>query len=308
LLGSANQSNGTIQLRQLRYFVSVAEELSFRAAAERLHIDPTPLARAIRDLEERLGVDLLRRTTRTVGLTPAGQRLLDEARDVLVRIEHLARVVRETDARFRTPLRIGIADELTQTRLAKCLGGWSAVMPEVPLEIVDMRTPEVVRALRLGELDVGFSFGFPVCTSITQEVAWDDAAVALLPAGHELACHSALSLRDVLAFPLISQSADGQSGLAPQVLTLAELHASTPAVLKEACTLAGCVTHVAAGFGVGIIDADHAAGLRREDVVIRSIRESSRISTFVAHKQAICGAPDALLRFIAHARGDPRKL
>jgi DNA-binding transcriptional LysR family regulator len=79
-------------------------------------------------------------------------------------------------------------------------------------------------------------------------------------------------------------------------------------VLKETGTFAGCVTHVAAGFGVGIIDADQAASLRREDVVIRPIRESVRISIFVAHKQARCGAPDALHRFIAHARGNPRKL
>lgn len=98
-----------IELRHLRYFVVVAEELNFRRAAERVHIDQTPLSRTIRDLEDQLGVQLFVRAPRQLHLTPAGLCLLKEVRKVFIRVERTYRVVRETDARFRAPLRIGVA-------------------------------------------------------------------------------------------------------------------------------------------------------------------------------------------------------
>lgn len=99
-----------LELRHLRYFIAVAEELSFRRAAERVHIDQTPLSRTIRDLEEQLGVLLFVRMPRNLRLTPAGARLLKEARQLFVRLERTRRVVRATDARYRAPLRVGVAD------------------------------------------------------------------------------------------------------------------------------------------------------------------------------------------------------
>ena len=97
-----------IELRHLRYFIAVAEELNFRRAAERVHIDQTPLSRAIRDLEDRLGVVLFIRRPRGLQLTPAGGKLLDHARRLLIRLERTKRVVREIDARHREPLRVGV--------------------------------------------------------------------------------------------------------------------------------------------------------------------------------------------------------
>ena len=107
-----------IELRHLRYFIAVAEELSFRRAAERIHIDQTPLSRSIRDLEDRLGVSLFLRMPRKLRLTPAGARLLREANYLLIQMERMRRVVRATDARYRIPLRIGIGDGIAQPRLS----------------------------------------------------------------------------------------------------------------------------------------------------------------------------------------------
>lgn len=84
----------SFELRYLRYFIAVAEELNFRRAAERVHIDQTPLSRAIRDLEDQLGVQLFVRTPRKLHLTPAGLRLLKEARKVFIRIERAQRTAR----------------------------------------------------------------------------------------------------------------------------------------------------------------------------------------------------------------------
>lgn len=89
-----------MELRRLRYFIAVAEELNFRRAAERVHIDQTPLSRTIRDLEDQLGVQLVVRAPRKLRLTSSGLRLLKEARKLFIRIERARRVVLDTDAGF----------------------------------------------------------------------------------------------------------------------------------------------------------------------------------------------------------------
>lgn len=148
-----------IELRHLRYFVAVAEELSFRRAAERVHIDQTPLSRAVRDLEDQLGVQLFVRAPRKLHLTPAGLQLLKEVRKLFIRVERTYRAVRETDARFHAPLRIGVADGIAQPKLSQCLVSCRKVTPEIPLELTEMRALELAEALQREELDAGFSFG-----------------------------------------------------------------------------------------------------------------------------------------------------
>lgn len=290
-----------IELRHLRYFIAVAEELNFRRAAERVHIDQTPLSRTIRDLEEQLGVQLFVRASRKLHLTPAGLRLLKEARKVFIRIERAHRAVRETDARFRAPLRIGVADGIAQPRLSECLVRWREMAPEIPLELTEMRASELADALQREELDAGFSFGLPDDGAIAQQPAWSYPVMALVPVGHELASQSALPIADVLAFPLLSCHADRQPGLRQQMRAIVQRHTMTPTLAGEAHTLSGYVIRIAAGMGVGLGDAGHIAALRRSDVVAIPLREDEQITTFVLHKHQRFGLPDALQRFVAHA-------
>lgn len=290
-----------IELRHLRYFVAVAEELNFRRAAERIHIDQTPLSRTVRDLEDRLGVELFVRTPRRLLLTPAGVRLLKEARKVFIRIERIQRAVRDTDARFRAPLRIGVADGLAQPKLSDCLVSWRGVAPEIHLELTEMRAPELAEALQREELDAGFSFGLPKNESFTQHPAWTYSAMALLPPGHELASRPEIRLEELLAFPLVSYNGARHPGLLQQLQTMLQRHAATPTIIGEACTLNGYVTRIAAGMGVGVGDAGHVATLSRSDIVAVPLREDERITTYVLHKRQRFGAADALQRFIAHA-------
>jgi DNA-binding transcriptional LysR family regulator len=291
-----------IELRHLRYFVVVAEELNFRRAAERVHIDQTPLSRAIRDLEDRLGLQLFVRAPRKLHLTPAGLRLLKEARKVFIRIDRAYRAVRETDARFRAPLRIGIADGIAQPRLSECLIRWRKSMPEVPLELMELRAAELANALEREEIDAGFSFGLPDNDAIAQQPAWSYPVMAILPTGHELASQTVLSLAELLAFPLLSCHAERQPGLLHQMRTIVRRHTTNPTLAGEARTLTGYVTRIAAGLAVGLGDAGHVATLCRSDVLAVPLREDERITTFVLHKHQRFGLPDALHRFVAHAR------
>jgi len=291
-----------IELRHLRYFIAVAEELNFRRAAERVHIDQTPLSRTIRDLEDQIGVQLFVRAPRKLHLTPAGVRLLKEARKVFIRIERTHRAVRETDARFRAPLRIGVADGIAQPKLSECLIRWRMVAPEIPVELTEMRASELADALQREELDVGFSFGLPDDDTIAQLPAWSYPVMALLPRGHELASQPMLPIAALLAFPLLSCHADRQPGLLQQMRAIVRRHTTTPTLAGEACTLSGYVTRIAAGMGVGLGDTGHVATLCRSDVVAVPLHEDERITTFVLHKHQRFGLPDALQRFVAHTK------
>jgi len=291
-----------IELRHFRYFIAVAEELNFRRASERVHIDQTPLSRTIRDLEDQLGVQLFVRAPRKLHLTPAGLRLLKDARKVFIRIERAHRAVRETDARFRAPLRIGVADGIAQPNLSKCLAHWRDVASEIPLELKELRASELAHALQREELDAGFSFGLPDHEAIAQQPAWNYPVVALLPIGHELASQPVLPIAELLAFPLLSCDAEQQPGLLQQMRAIVGRHTATPTLAGEAGTLAGYVTRIAAGMGVGLGDAGHVTTLLRNDVVVVPLEEEERITTFVLHKHQRFGLPDALQRFVAHAK------
>lgn len=291
-----------IELRHLRQFIAVAEELSFRRAAERIHIDQTPLSRTIRDLEDRLGVQLFVRMPRKLRLTPAGARLLKEAHTLFVRLERTRRVVRATDARYRAPLRVGVADGIAQPKLSECFTGWQALAPETPLELSDMTADEMAVALRCEEIDVGISFGLPDDEALAQEAGWSFPLVALLPIGHELASSETLALTDLLSFPFISYKAGRQPGLLQQMQAIVQRYRPQLTIAGEACSLTGYFTRIAAGMGIGLVDINHVATLRREDIVAVPLQEEESIVTYVLHKHQRFGLSDELQRFLTHAK------
>lgn len=289
-----------IELRHMRYFVAVAEELNFRRAAERIHVDQSPLSRTIRDLEEELGVPLFVRLPRRLQLTPAGVKLLTEARKLLVRLERIKRTVRHTHALYQAPLSIGVADGISQPRLSECLNRWRLVAPEVPLEIAEMRAHELASALRNEEVDAGFSFGVPDDAVIAQSPAWSYPVMALLPRGHELAGRAAIPLGELLAFPLLSCNEERLPGLLAQMRAIARKYTEQTTLAGAANTLSGYVTRIAADTGVGLADAGHTWALQRDDVLALPVAEAEHITTFVLHKHQRFGIAEPLQRFLAH--------
>ncbi|MFA5679924.1 MAG: LysR family transcriptional regulator [Hydrogenophaga sp.] len=289
-----------IELRHLRYFIAVAEELNFTRAAERVHIDQTPLSRAVRDLEDELGVQLFVRKPRQLLLTPAGARLLEEARKLFIRFERTKRAVRQTHSLYQAPLRIGVADGISQPLLSECFLRWQSVAPEVPLELIEMRARELAAALKHEDLDIGFSFGVPEDDAIAQRPAWRYRLMAMLPCTHELASRSVVSLRELLAFPLLSCSEDRLPGMFAQMRDIVRRHTEQTTVADVAFTAQGYVTRIAAGVGVGLADAGHAQTLHRSDVVVIPLAEEEQIVTYVLHKHQRFGIAGPVQRFLTH--------
>ncbi len=289
-----------IELRHLRYFVAVAEELNFRRAAERVHIDQTPLSRTIRDLEEQWGVTLFVRAPRRLELTPAGIKLLVHARSLLIRLERTRRSVLAVDKRYREPLRIGLDDCMAQLRLAEFLASWKRLAPDIPVELVEMHTPELLAALRKEEVDVAFSFEPVDDEVIVQQTAWISPMVAILPSGHELAGRNMLSLAELLSFPFIACTAAFRPGLYLQVASLLQHQGLSPVIAAEARTLSGYLTCVALGQGVGVAGADQMRTLQRSDVVVLPLTEPAHFTTYVLHKHQRFGLSEPVQRFLTH--------
>ncbi len=290
-----------MELRHLRYFIAVAEELNFHRAAERIHIDQSPLSRTIRELETHLGVALFARTQRSIRITPAGTRMLEEARAILMRIDQALRAVREMDGRCRAPLRVGIADRLAQPALAFRLAQWREQVPHTGLQITEMRAAELAMALRREELDVGFSFGVPEADGIVQQVAWTDSLMVLLPAGHALATQGRLTLPQVVEHPLVAYDPDCIPGAHRQIDMLIRRSTSTPKIVDHASGLAGLITKIGAGCGIGLVDTGHMQMLSRPDIVaVPLVDDTAVLSTYILHKRLKTALSEVLERFIAH--------
>lgn len=289
-----------MELRHLRYFIAVAEELSFTRAAERVHIDQTPLSRAVRDLEDELGVKLLVRAPRRLRLTPAGDRLLEEARKIFIRVERTKRIVRRTHALYQAPLRIGVADGIAQPMLSDCFIRWKSAAPEIPIELKEMRARELGYALKREELDVGFSFGVPSDEAIAQDPAWHYRLMAVLPCAHELAHLKVLPMSVLLSFPLLACSEERLPGLFGQMQGIVRRYTDQAIIAGAADTAPGYITRIASGVGVGLGDEGHTQTLLRNDVVVLPLAEDERITTYVLHKHQRFGLAEPVQRFLTH--------
>ncbi|GAA4657802.1 MULTISPECIES: LysR family transcriptional regulator [Amycolatopsis] len=185
-----------MELRALRYFVTVAEELHFGRAAERLHIVQPAVSQQVARLERELGVRLLNRSSRTVRLTDAGERVLEAAREALLAVER----VRGAAVASKT-LRIGTAPGLG-ARLERGVEALRAYRPELDVVLVDLPVAERVQALRRGELDLALSRGMLCGHGIRVIPAWSEPLRVVVSARHPLAGREAVSLADFAEFAL----------------------------------------------------------------------------------------------------------
>src|SRR6516162_2420820 len=192
-----------MELRQLRYFVAVAEELHFRRAAERLHISQPPLSQQIRALEDELGFALLVRTRRRVELTPAGAAFLRDARAILAELEGAVATARRIDAGQTGRLRINFVGSALFSIVPGTVERFRRSRPGVEIELRERATVDQLRAVRAGAADVGLVRP-PIEDDgeLRVQTVLRERTVAALPAGHALAALTRVPLRRLAAEPL----------------------------------------------------------------------------------------------------------
>jgi DNA-binding transcriptional LysR family regulator len=185
-----------MELRHLRSFIAVADELNFRRAADKLHIAQPALSAQIKELEKRLEVTLFERTTRSVKLTHAGRVLREEARSVVDVVDRAAHRTRKAEEGLVGTLRLGVIAPAMNPSLATVLRDFRKRFPGVQLSIFDLTSPEQIERLRVGELDAGLlrpPIGFPELESVYVEQV---EQILALPADHRLAKKKSLTWAD----------------------------------------------------------------------------------------------------------------
>jgi DNA-binding transcriptional LysR family regulator len=244
-----------VELRHLRYFQAVAEELSFSKAANRLHVAQPALSRALKELEEHLGVMLLARTRRSVSLTPAGAVLLHDSALVVQRLEEAFRRAQRTAAGEEGELRLGYIGPPTQSFLGRILHEFRARYPRVSV-VLEERTPERVwEMVARGRLAIGLTR--PVLAHqamglktllLRKEPLW-----AVLQAKHPLARKPVIAWKDLAQEPMVILSRREGVGLYDEIMDAARQARFTPKLAYTPSLMSTVLSYVESGAGIGVM-------------------------------------------------------
>jgi DNA-binding transcriptional LysR family regulator len=220
-----------VELRQLRYFIAVAERLSFSRAAEQLHISVPALSRAIRQLEEDLRVELFVRDRRRVALTDAGRVLLAEGKTVNAHVERIPASLAQAEKGEKGLVRIGVGLHLTE-RLSPALLAYSRKRPNVEIQCRDIFSAHQSRALVEGDIDVGFLRPPVDSIQLASEPLFQERWIVLVSKRSPLAKRKALRASDLAARPLFVHSRTASPGLHDEILRMYERVGITPEIVQ----------------------------------------------------------------------------
>lgn len=272
------------KLRNLHYFVTLAEVRNFNRAAEQLNIAQPPLSRAIQQLEHTVGASLLDRGARPLKLTPIGQLFLDQARSVLDREAAMRRSLATVANVSRRRFVIGFVASTIYARLPELIRAFRIVAPDVELQLVESSTLDQIVALRESRIDVGFGrirFEDPALRRI---VLRDERLVAALPAAHPLSATDVLSLQDLTGEPLIVYPREPRPSYADQVISILRDHSIEPRIAHEARELQTAIGLVAAEEGICIVP-ESVRRARTGDIVYRDLAETATSPIIMSHRR-----------------------
>lgn len=296
-----------MELRHLRCFLAVAEELHFARAAERLHIEQSPLSRAIKELEEDLGVRLFNRTTRSTRLTRAGQLFLDHVPRIFTALDQARGSVQAAAAGFHGQLRLALSDGITPPRLTALLAQCREEEPQVDIRLFEVPLGQQIRGLHDDLYDVGFAQSAEVGDGIVAEPAWSDPLVVAVPARHPLLAYQRIPLDEVLRHPLVACDPLSCEGHCHQIRRILRSADREPLVVEQVSSHDLMLTLVAAGYALALVGASHLAASRREEVVARPLAGRSQVlTTWLLRRDSEPSEP--LRRFIGRVTpisGDP---
>jgi DNA-binding transcriptional LysR family regulator len=259
-----------VDVRRLRYFVAVAEELSFTRAARRLGLAQPPLSQQIRRLEQQVGAVLFQRLPR-VALTEAGTVFLETARRTLAQlalgVDAAGRVGRGVAGR----LTVGFASSVVFTTLPRAFRAFSARYPDVELRLQEMHSGAQLAALRAGTIDVGLLRESPSDGDLEMETVFREPFIAVLPLRHPLGAQSRIAPRQLAKEPFILFPREIAPTLYDQIAAICRAGDFAPRVKHEALEWYTVTGLVGAGMGVSIAPAG-LARLRWPGVVYRPLQ------------------------------------
>jgi DNA-binding transcriptional LysR family regulator len=272
-----------MELRHLRYFVGVAETLSFTKAAAKLRTSQPSLTRQVQDLEDELGVRLLTRSKHGVSLTEEGQAFLHDSRSVLTHALEIVESVRRMGQREAKPLNVGYVSNLFHDLLPSTLTAFRQKLPLVPLNLFDMSFGDQLGALESGVLDLAFvGLHEPIEKRGLRfrAIASYETLVAL-PKQDPLARNAVVELTDLGSRFFIGMTEASYPGYREWLMKTGRRAGFTPKVLQDVALERTMIQTVAAGLGVALVP-QQLKKLPHENVVFRSINPTVRTEGCVA--------------------------
>ena len=267
-----------MELRHLRYFVTLAEELHFGRAAERLHIAQPPLSQQIRQLENELGFELFHRTKRKVELSEAGEVFLVEVQQIFRQLEQAIFLGRQISRGEIGKLVIGFVSSAAYNILPDFLLHFRHNNPNINLELHELTTDEQLRWLQSGRVDVGFIRPPVDENTYESKIIFQESLIIALPENHLLANQEKVSLQSLknesfILFPRLLAP-----GLYDLIISFCQKNGFSPKVTQEAIQMQTIVSLVAAEIGVAIVP-ESLQNLQRTGVVYKSfVEETPQIS------------------------------
>jgi DNA-binding transcriptional LysR family regulator len=296
-----------MELRHLRYFVAVAEELHFTRAAERLHIGQPPLSQQIQALEAELGAQLFERSKRWVRLTEAGRLFLDDARRILALAEQAAATARRAQRGEAGELRIGFTFSTPFTPLfASVINRYRQRFPLVRLTLHEMATLPQIEAIGQRTLDLGFVRPpeVAIADGVTLSVLRQDPLLLVLPSAHPLAAQAQIAIRELAGQAFVMYPKDAGTGIYPQIFRLCRAAGFVPHIAQEAGEASTIIGLVAAGCGISVLPASFDR-IRMDGVCYRPIADPAATTSLLLARRRGPGTPlvDAFVALAGEAAG-----
>ncbi|MDC6169944.1 LysR family transcriptional regulator [Paucibacter sp. XJ19-41] len=288
-----------IELRSLRQFLAVAEELHFGRAALRLHMTQPPLTQAIQKLEQALGAPLFERSSRSVRLSPAGEALLPQARRLLLEAEQLGTLVRAAAEGQRGRVRLGFVSTVGFGELPRWLRAFREQQPDILLSLREATLDVQLQQFAGEDLDAGFVIHAPGALPVGFEALGiaREPMVLALSAEEALAAKAQLAAADILPLPLVIFPRQIAPSLFDGVLAFYRDQQAAPVIAQEAIQMQTIVNLVSAGMGAAWVP-ESVMGLQRSGVVYK--RVAGRVPVC---ETSLIWRPDsgpAVRRFVQH--------
>ena len=260
-----------MELRHLRYFVSVADELSFTAAATRLRVAQPSLSQQVRDLEREVGTALLVRTSRKVELTAAGGAFLEQARAILAQAGQAAEQARAIGLGLVGSLSIGLTGSVLLGPLGPLVAAFGARFPRVAVRLHEMSPHEQQAALHARRTDISFLRRPVEDPELTDELAWPETVAVALPEQHPLAARRSIPLSLLREESFVFLRLE-DSRFAQHLRDCCVEAGFMPRISQQVVEAYSLTSLVAAGLGVALVP-DCVRALSRPGVIYRPLQE-----------------------------------
>ncbi|WP_191577091.1 LysR family transcriptional regulator [Achromobacter insolitus] len=246
-----------MELRHLRYFTAVAEELHFTRAAARLGIGQPPLSQQIQQLEREIGTPLFLRLPRGIALTEAGAQFLDDARAILASADRAIDLARRLGRGERGAITVGFtASAVFHPYLPRAIRAYRDRYPDVRITLTESNTISLLRGLRAGEVDVAFVRPpYVLDAEFESERVLDEPMLIALPPGHPLSRKRAVPIAELADEDFVLYPRPIGAGLYDAIQSACQRAGFAPRVIQEAPQMASIVSLVAAGVGISIVPA-----------------------------------------------------